>query len=344
MYANTFVFERKNEYTGDFPRPNGGKAMFTSRIGTTGVAPLKVTTAALVRVGLDLTLSAAHAAEVATAPARVVLAVDTTPAPASTQVAPVARVIWIDANVASGLNVTAPKAAKVTLTTKGEKKRSKKITAITKPATFTTLTAGKTYTVFIDTKRLGTGTPVSRLGAAYHLTVTSTGSATSALLTWKYQDAPKAGVTAYDVSATPVAGQLSTVRSADLTRIITADSTGIFLTDLDQDLFYTFTVTPHNTATTGTASRATLPVTLGAAAGQLSSAEQEQVAQEAHAARGAAENEAAQKAANNPPAPTLGGPSAPGAPVKPRTKTIYLCPAGSSWVSTAAKESKVVPA
>ncbi len=142
-----------------------------------------ITSAAILSVGLGLTLPAAHAAETATAPAGVVLAADTTPAPAPAQVAPVARVIGIDANVVSGLSVTAPKGATVTLSVKGEKNRGKKIAATTKPAVFTTLTAGKTYTVSIDGKRVGTGTPVKAPGAAYNLTVTSTGQPTSALIT-----------------------------------------------------------------------------------------------------------------------------------------------------------------
>ncbi len=276
-----------------------------------------ITSAAILSVGLGLTLPAAHAAETATAPAGVVLAADTAPAPAPAQVAPVARVIGIDANVVSGLSVTAPKGAQVTLSVKGEKTRSKKIAAATKPAVFTTLTAGKTYTVSIDGKRVGTGTPVSAPGAAYNLTVTSTGQPTSALITWKYQSPTDAGVIEYEVRATPVTGQLPTARSADLTRSMIAKTTEAVMTDLDPDLLYTFTVTPRNTAATGTASRATLPITLGAAAGQLSAAEQVQAAKDAAAARVAAEK----AAANQRPAP-----STPSGPSGPTTKTIYVCP------------------
>ncbi len=270
-----------------------------------------ITSAAILSVGLGLTLPAAHAAGV-------VLAADTTPAPTPAQVAPVARVIGIDANVVSGLSVTAPKGATVTLSAKGEKNRSKKIAATTKPAVFTGLTAGKTYTVSIDGKRVGTGTPVKAPGAAYNLTVTSTGQPTSALITWKYQSAPKAGAIEYEVRATPVTGQLPTARSADLTRSVIAKTTEAVMMDLDPDLLYTFTVTPRNTAATGTASRATLPVTLAAAAGQLSATEQVQAAKDAEAARVAAEKTAAQAAANQRPTPS--GPSGP------TTKTIYVCP------------------
>ncbi len=284
-----------------------------------------ITSAAILSLGLGLTLPAAHAAETATAPAGVVLAADTTPAPApaQAQVAPVARVIGIDANVVSGLSVTAPKGATVTLGAKGEKNRSKKIAAATKPAVFTGLTAGKMYTVSIDGKRVGTGTPVKAPGAAYNLTVTSTGQPTSALVTWKYQSAPNAGAIEYEVRATPVTGQLPTARSADLTRSVIAKTTEAVMMDLDPDLLYTFTVTPRNTAATGTASRATLPVTLAAAAGQLSAAEQVQAAKDAEAARVAAEKAAAQAAANQRPIPVT-----PSGPSGPTTKTIYVCPAG----------------
>ncbi len=282
-----------------------------------------ITSAAILSLGLGLTLPAAQAAETATAPAGVVLAADTTPAPAPAQVAPVARVIGIDANVVSGLSVTAPKGATVTLSAKGEKNRSKKIVAATKPAVFTTLTAGKTYTVSIDGKRVGTGTPVSAPGAAYNLTVTSTGQPTSALVTWKYQSAPKAGAIEYEVRATPVTGQLPTGRSADLSRSVIAKTTEAVMMDLDPDLLYTFTVTPRNTATTGTASRATLPITLAAAAGQLSATEQVQATKDAAAARVAAEKAAAQAAANLRPAPAT-----PSGPSGPTTKTIYVCATG----------------
>ncbi len=291
----------------------------TSRSTTTKrptVIVAAISTAAVLSLGLGLTLPVAHAAETATAPAGVVLAADTTPAPAPAQVAPVARVIGIDANVVSGLSITAPKGAQVTLSAKGEKNRSKKIAATTKPAVFTTLTAGKTYTVSIDGKRVGTGTPVSAPGAAYNLTVTSTGQPTSALITWKYQSPTDAGVIEYEVRATPVTGQLPTARSADLTRSMIAKTTEAVMMDLDPDLLYTFTVTPRNTAATGTASRATLPITLGAAAGQLSAAEQVQAAKDAAAARVAAEK----AAANQRPAPA--------APSGPTTKTIYVCATG----------------
>ncbi len=285
--------------------------LFTQRTGLAAVAAV-----AVLSLGLGLGLTVAHAAEPATPASGVILATDNTPAPAPAAVAPVTRVIGIDANVVSGLSVTAPKGATVTLAAKGEKNRSRKIVAATKPAVFTGLTAGKTYTVSVDGKPVGTGTPVKAPGAAYNLTVTSTGDPTSALVTWKYQSPTyAAGVIEYEVRATPVAGQLPTARSADSPVAVTTKTTVAVLTGLDPDLLYTFTVIPFNTATTGTASSATLFTTLGAAAGNLTASEQAEAAKKAEAARAAA-----QAAANQRPA-TPSGPSGP------TTKTIYVCPA-----------------
>ncbi len=297
--------------------------LFTQQTGLAAVAAVAaaavaaVAAAAVLSLGLGLGLAASHAAEPATPASGVVLATDTTQPPAPAPVAPVARVIGIDANVVSGLSVTAPKGATVTLSAKGEKNRSRKIVAATKPAVFTGLTAGKTYTVAVDGKPVGTGTPVKAPGAAYNLTVTSTGDPTSALVTWKYQSPTyAAGVIEYEVRATPVAGQLPTTRSAGSPITVTTKTTVAVLTGLDPDLLYTFTVIPFNTATTGTASSATLFTTLGAAAGNLTASEQAEAAKKAEAARLAA----AQAAANQRPA-TPSGPSGP------TTKTIYVCPA-----------------
>ncbi len=283
--------------------------LFTQRTGLAAVAAV-----AVLSLGLGLGLTVAHAAEPATPASGVILATDTTPAPAPAQVAPVARVIGIDANVVSGLSVTAPKGATVTLSAKGEKNRSRKIVAATKPAVFTGLTAGKTYTVAVDGKPVGTGIPVRAPGAAYNLTVTSTGQPTSALVTWKYQNPVAAGVIEYEVRATPVTGQLPTARSADLTRSVTTKTTEAVMVDLDPDLLYTFTVIPFNTATTGTASSATLHTTLGAAAGNLTATEQAAAAKAAEAARLAAANQPLK-------------PATPNGPSGPTTKTIYVCPA-----------------
>ncbi len=292
--------------------------LFTQRTGLAAVAAA----VAVLSLGLGLGLTVAHAAEPTTPASGVILATDNTPAPVPAAVAPVARVIGIDANVVGGLSVTAPKRATVTLSAKGEKNRSRKIVAATKPAVFRGLTAGKTYTVSVDGKPVGTGTPVKAPGAAYNLTVTSTGDPTSALVTWKYQSPTyAAGVIEYEVRATPVAGQLPTARSADSPVSVTTKTTVAVLTGLDPDLLYTFTVTPFNTATTGAASSATLFTTLGAAAGNLTASEQAEAAKAAEAARLAAEK-AAQAAANQPPAS-----SAPSGPSGPRTKTIYVCPA-----------------
>jgi len=177
---------------------------------------------------------------------------------------------------------------------------------------------------------VGTGTPVNAPGAAYNLTITSTGKPTSALVSWKYQDARGQGIIDYQVSATPVAGQMPTARSAEMKRSITSETTDVVIGDLDPDVLYTFTVTPHNTATNGKASSATLPITLGAAAGQLSAAEKAQAVETARVAAQLAAEAAARAAANNRPATAPAGPVTPTGPAAPTTKTIYVCPAGFS--------------
>jgi|GEM_PF-371327 len=296
-----------------------------------------ITSAAILSMSLGLTLPAAHAAETtsattgaASAPAGVVLVVDATPAPAPVPVAPVARVIGIDANVVNGLSVTAPKGSNVKITTKGAKSFTKKVNSKGAPIVFKRLVPGKKYSVVVNGTTVGTGTPVNAPGAAYNLTITSTGSATSALVTWKYQSAPKAGTIGYDVTAIPVAGQLPTARSLEMKRSITSETTEAVVGNLDPDVLYTFTVTPKNTAAHGKASSATLPITLGAAAGQLSAAEKAQAVETARVSAQLAAEAAARAAANSRPAVTPAGPVTPTGPAAPTTKTIYVCPAGFS--------------
>jgi len=292
-------------------------------------------------LGMGL-LPAAHAAEatsapagvasgpagVASAPAGVVLVADTTPAPAPVPVAPVARVIGIDANVVNGLSITAPKGSDVKISSKGAKSYTKKVNSKGAPVVFTQLVPGKKYAVTIDGKTVGTGTPVNAPGAAYNLTITSTGKLTSALVSWKYQDARGQGIIDYQVSATPVNGQMPTARSAEMKRSITSETTDVVIGDLDPDVLYTFTVTPHNTAAHGKASSATLPITLGAAAGQLSATEQAQAVETARVSAQLAAEAAARAAANSRPAVTPA--ATPAGPAAPTTKTIYVCPAGFS--------------
>ena len=322
--------------------------MFTARRVT--IAAITSATILSMSLGMGL-LPAAHAAEatssptgmasgpagvasgpagVASAPAGVVLVADTTPAPVAAPVnkTPVTRVIGIDANVVNGLSVTAPKGANVKISTKGAKSFTKKVNSKGAPVVFTQLVPGKKYAVTINGKKVGTGTPVNTPGAAYNLTITSTGSATSALVSWKYQDARGQGIIDYQVSATPVAGQMPTARSAEMKRSITSETTEVVIGDLDADVLYTFTVTPHNTAAHGAASSATLPITLGAAAGQLSAAEKAQAVETARAAAQLAAEAAARAAANSRPAVTPA--VTPAGPAAPTTKTIYVCPAGFS--------------
>ena len=324
--------------------------MFTARRVT--IAAITSATILSMSLGMGL-LPAAHAAEatssptgmasgpagvasgpagVASAPAGVVLVADTTPAPVAAPVnkTPVTRVIGIDANVVNGLSVTAPKGSNVKISTKGAKSVTKKVNSKGAPVVFTQLVPGKKYAVTINGKKVGTGTPVNTPGAAYNLTITSTGKPTSALVTWKYQDARGQGIIDYQVSATPVAGQMPTARSAEMKRSITSETTEVVIGDLDADVLYTFTVTPHNTATNGKPSSATLPITLGAAAGQLSAAEKAQAVETARVSAQLAAEAAARAAANNRPAVAPAGPVTPTGPAAPTTKTIYVCPAGFS--------------
>jgi len=324
-------------------------------------ALIGISSATILSMSLGMALlPAAHAAEttsapagvasgpagVASAPAGVVLVADTTPAPvaAPARTTPVTRVIGIDANVVNGLSITAPKGTNVTVSAKNATKAksyTKKVNSKGAPVVFTQLVPGKKYAVTIDGKTVGTGTPVNAPGAAYNLTITSTGKLTSALVSWKYQDARGQGIIDYQVSASPVAGQMPTARSAEMKRSITSETTDVVIGDLDPDVLYTFTVTPHNTAANGKPSSATLPITLGAAAGQLSAAEKAQAVETARVSAQLAAEAAARAAANSRPAVTPAGPVTPTGPAAPTTKTIYVCPAG--YVEAGALCEKTAP-
>jgi len=106
-------------------------------------------------------------------------------------------------------------------------------------------------------------------------------------------------------------------------------------------VLYTFTVTPHNTAAHGKASSATLPITLGAAAGQLSAAEKAQAVETARVSAQLAAEAAARAAATSRPAAAPAGPVTPTGPAAPTTKTIYVCPAG--YVEAGALCEKTTP-
>lgn len=239
-----------------------------------------------------------------------VIAADPSPAPAAMPEAPVAqRVVGIDATIVNGLSVSGAQGAPVTLTARGQKART--VTpAANAPAVFRQLTAGATYTVSIDGARVGTGVPVAAVGPAYGLTVSTTATADEVLLRWNHRPAKGQGQgVSYDVVATPVAtiGRTTDHESPPISGTATATVTAMAL---DPTVKYTISVTPRNSASTGTTSTATMTRTL-------------------------AEMGAATAVPTTPSSTPGSAPPAPAPPAAPATQTIYACPSGFTETSAA---------
>lgn len=255
----------------------------------------------------------------ATTSADTVIAADTTPAPATTPVttpvAPVSRVVGIDASIVNGLVVTGAKGSPVTVTAHGEKTRTvtPKPSA---PAVFRQLTPGVTYTVAIGGTKVGTGVPVAAVAGAYGLTVSTTGTADEVLLRWTHTPAKAQGSIGFDVVATPIAA----IGRATSAPVISGSTTATVTTmALDPMVKYTLSVTPRNSAGTGQATAATMTRTL-AEMGAGSSVPTTPAPTPAPTPSPAPATPASDPA----PAP------APGPAPGPSTKTIYVCPADTT--------------
>jgi hypothetical protein len=280
---------------------------------------MKRTTLAAAIATCTLALAAAVAVPATAAPADgSVIAEDTAPAPV---VAPDATVVGVDANIVAGLSVSGHGGKLVTLTAKGEKSRTASSKA-SSPVVFKSLTPGKSYAVAIDGRRIGTAVPVSKPGAAYGLKVSTTGTPGEVKLTWSAQANRTAGKVTYQVAATPSSGL--SVRSGALTpRTLSTETTTAVLSGLATDTLYMFTVTPANTAATGTASNASMTRTLGELSGTI-----------------ATDPAPAPTPTPAPSTPTPSSSGGGGGASAPATRTIWVCPDGFTASGDACSDTK----
>lgn len=229
----------------------------------------------------------------------VVLAQDTTPAPATIP----ADVVGIDANIVGGLTITGHQGKRVSATAKGRATRSVTTSANT-PAVIKGLVPGVRYTITIGGRRIATAIPLAQVGASSGLRVETTTTTGTVQLSWTHIAAPHEGTdVTYDITATPLTGD-----GTDGPDVITTTGTGTTatLTGLDSTSRYRFSVTPRNTASTGRATIATMTTTLADFTGAPPTAPEP---------------------TPPTPQPTTTAPAPAPAPA-PATKTIYVCPAG----------------
>ena len=201
----------------------------------------------------------------------------------------------------------------VSLYAKGERRRA--IAPVnTAPVQFSGLTPGRTYVVVVGGAELGRLRAVDRPTGAFGLTVRLGDALDAVSLTWQHRTSVATGGSGvwYDVVASsPTA---PTVR----TRVVGARTTA--LSGLDRSALYVFTVVPRNSAGPGRATTARMSRTLAAL-------------------RPAPPTSAAAPSPTPTPTPSPTPTSAPTpvpppAPAPPATRTIYVCPSGSTPTAT----------
>lgn len=273
--------------------------------------PIRTTAVALVlSVAAGMLLAGpARADTIAQENPPVLLAQDTTPAPATIR----ATVIGIDANVVRGLSVSGHGGKRVTATAKGQRTRTVTVPA-NKPAILRNLTPGVRYTVTIAGRRIGTAVPLAQVGAASRLTVETTGVPGTVRLTWTHAPTPGQGPgIAFEVTATPI--NADGTDGPDLVTV-TATGTTATLESLVTTMRYRFAVTPRNTASAGRTTSATMTRPLGEIAGTATTP--------------ATPTPTPVVTVTSAPAPASVPPPspAPAPATQPTTKTIYVCPDG----------------
>ncbi|MDP1878456.1 MAG: fibronectin type III domain-containing protein [Actinomycetota bacterium] len=287
---------------------------------------MRTTTLATIILALATTVAAspAWADTVAADSPPVVLAQDTTPdpsslAPASPAPASIpATLVGIDATPVNALTVTGHGGRLVRATAPGQRTRTVTVAA-GRPAVLRNLAPGVRYTVSIAGRRIGTAIPLGQVGAAAGLTVQTTPVPGTVLVTWTHAARTGEGddVT-FDVTATPINADGTDATGATGVVTVVATGTTVTVESLSTTARYRFTVTPRNAASTGRASTAAMSRTLADIAGPT-------------APEPPVVPAPSPPAPAPPPAPTPAPApvSAPG-PVAPATKTIYVCPAGST--------------
>jgi hypothetical protein len=273
------------------------------------------TITALVALGLTGALSAGLCTGIAS-PARaadvsgVVIATTTADDTLVVAKSPTATAV---ASLPRGIEVTNHGGKPVVVSTQGKAPMTKPRPG-NAPATFTGLEAGRSYTVSVGGKVIGTVVAVSEPASASSLVVRATASPTTVDMSWQATPTAQTGPLTYDITAS--AEGKPVVRST-VKDVLTARLAG-----LDPRALYTFSVVARNTAGAAAAVSATMTRSLADITGR--------------------DGDIAVTAVKAiEPAPAPASSAAPPAPAAPTTRTIYVCldgfvDAGSTCTKTIA--------
>lgn len=226
------------------------------------------------------------------------------PAPNATVAAQVPTAV---ASKPRTITVSNHRGRSVVLFAKGEQIR-RNLSPGTKPATFTTLTAGRVYTVSVGGQPIGTVVALDAPSAASGLRVSTTDRPGTVALEWQHKATRATGgsdvefvVTATSATAPEVSAAVRGVHAAELT-------------GLEPQALYSFSVTPRNSAGSGKATKAAMTRTLAQLTGTPT------------------------KTVDIPSAPTPRPADATPTPAPapapgPSTRTIWVCPEGYAEVA-----------
>lgn len=278
-------------------------------------------------VGLTVSLAAAVALSVgATGPAMAsdLIAADSTVAEAAPAVAGVPTAL---ASRPRTIVVTQHDGRSVTLFAKGERIR-RVLAPGAKPAVFTGLTPGRTYTVAIGGQPIGAVVALDAPNAASGLQVRATSTPGTVRLSWRHTPTTGTGgrTISYDVSASSpgLPAVRTSVRGA---RTAT-------LTGLRPDVRYAFSVVPRNSAGRGKATTATMSRTLGELTGTA-------VPTTPTPTTPAPTTPTPPTPAATPTVPVSPAPAPAPAPApRPTTRTIWVCPDGYTEADGMCRQSK----
>jgi hypothetical protein len=194
---------------------------------------------------------------------------------------------------------------------------------------FRELTPGQTYLIQSmgkDSSRARISvTALTAMRAPSRLTATTTDQRTSITLTWQHTPTRATGGAAvgFRLTATPLDSSLATV-TKDVRNV-----RSMVLTGLSPDARYTFTLTPRNSAGSGTSATATMNRTLAEIHGGNSTSTPTTLAPAADASLAPIKTPVApvitqftNPANATPPV----APPPPSSPPPPATRTIYVCP------------------
>lgn len=224
------------------------------------------------------------------------------PAPNATVAAQVPTAV---ASKPRTITVSNHRGRSVVLFAKGEQIR-RNLSPGTKPATFTTLTAGRVYTVSVGGQPIGTVVALDAPSAASGLRVSTTDRPGTVALEWQHKATRATGGSDVEFVVTATSATAPEV-SAAVRGVHTAELTG-----LEPQALYSFSVTPRNSAGSGKATKAAMTRTLAQLTGTPTKTVDIPTAP-------------APKPADSTPTPA----PAPG----PSTRTIWVCPEGYAEVA-----------